>query len=57
MYLYWRIQQDLNYLGQVIQFHDPAMVRSLKQWIKKNYSSLQLAEGLQQGWHARPSCN
>ena len=24
MYVYWRIQQDLNCLGEMIVFHDPS---------------------------------
>ncbi|GAB6095293.1 hypothetical protein JCM14469_15450 [Desulfatiferula olefinivorans] len=55
MYVYWRIQQDLDCIGQVIQFHDPAMARSLKAWVRKNYRGLMQAEGLHQGWET-PAC-
>ena len=46
MYLYWRIQQDLNCLGEVIQFHDPTFIRSMRNWVLKNYIGLALAEEL-----------
>jgi hypothetical protein len=45
MFLYWRIQQDLSYLGEYIQFHDPAMIRSMQMWIRKNYTGLSFASG------------
>jgi hypothetical protein len=46
MHLYWRIQQDLNCLGEIIIFHDPSLIRSLRTWLRKNYSMVVLAEGL-----------
>lgn len=45
MHLYWRVQQDLNCLGEVIHFHDPALIRSLKKWVLKNYTGISMAEG------------
>ena len=45
MYLYWRVQQDLNCLGEVIHFHDPALIRSLKIWVRKNYTGIIMAQG------------
>ena len=49
MHLYWRIQQDLNCLGNMILFHDPALIRSMKIWIRKNYTGLAIAEGMFDG--------
>ncbi len=46
MYLYWRINNDLNCLGESIKFHDPVFIRCYKQWIKENASALVLAEDL-----------
>jgi len=43
MFLYWRIQQDLSCLGEYLQFHDPAMIRCMQAWIRKNYTGLTLA--------------
>ncbi len=44
MYLYWRIQQDLNTLGEVIRFHDPSLIRSLRIWVGKKSGVLAMAE-------------
>jgi hypothetical protein len=46
MYLYWRINNDLNCLGESIKFHDPVFIRCYHQWIKENAYALALAEGL-----------
>jgi hypothetical protein len=46
MYLYWRIQQDLNCLGEFIQFHDPALRNAMYKWAKRNYSRMLIAESL-----------
>jgi hypothetical protein len=46
MYLYWRIQQDLNCLGEYIQFHDPALFNAMRKWVRKNYSRMIVAESL-----------
>lgn len=45
MHLYWRVQQDLNCLGDCIWFHDPSLIRSLRSWVRKNMRGLALAEG------------
>jgi len=46
MYLYWRINNDLNCLGESIKFHDPVFIRCYHQWIKENANALVLAEDL-----------
>lgn len=40
MHVYWRINQDLEALGERIVFHDPSFIRCFKQWFIKNLSSL-----------------
>jgi len=40
MHLYWRVQQDLNTLGEVIQFHNPSLARCLRAWVEKNKAAL-----------------
>ena len=40
MHLYWRIQQDLDCLGETLVFHDPRFKRSFRAWIEKNRSGL-----------------
>jgi hypothetical protein len=46
MHLYWRIQNDLECLGEVIHFHDPGLIRCLQLWMRKNMTSLILAQDL-----------
>ena len=43
MHLYWRIQNDLDCLGEVIYFHDPGLIRCLHQWVRKNMAGLVMA--------------
>lgn len=45
MHFYWRVQQDLNCLGEVIHFHDPSLIRLLKEWMRKNFAGIAMAEG------------
>lgn len=46
MYIYWRVQQDLNEIGSVIIFHHTGMIRELKKWVSKNSAGLAMAENL-----------
>ena len=49
MYIYWRIQQDLTCLGEVIQFKDPAFKNAIRKWVKKNFGGIMLAEQITNG--------
>jgi len=44
MYIYWRINTDLNCLGESITFRDPVLIRCYRQWIRENVLALALAE-------------
>jgi len=44
MYVYWRINTDLNCLGESITFRDPVFIRCYRQWIRENVLALALAE-------------
>ncbi len=57
MYLYWRVQQDLNCLGEVIQFHDPSFIRCMRQWVRRNAAGLIQIEEIGQNHWTRPSLN
>jgi hypothetical protein len=46
MYIYWRVQQDLNEIANTIVFHHPNLIRAFKKWCKKNAAGLRAAEGL-----------
>jgi len=57
MYLYWRVQQDLNCLGETIHFHDPGLIRSHKQWVRRNITGISLAEDIEIEDFIRPGLN
>ncbi len=57
MHLYWRVQQDLNCLGEVIHFHDPSFIRSQKEWVRRNLAGIRLAEGIDSEVWEKPSLN
>ncbi len=57
MYFYWRVQQDLNCLGEVIVFHDPCFIHALKRWVRKNIAGIWQAEGFSVEDMIRPSMN
>ncbi len=57
MHLYWRIQQDLNCLGEVIVFHHPGLIRCFRQWVRRNAAGLALAQGIELPKLLRPSLN
>ena len=44
MHFYWRIQQDLNCLGEVLVFRDPCFTRTLREWVFRNAGGIALAE-------------
>ena len=46
MFLYWRVQQDLACLEEVITFHNPSFIRSYQTWLKRNAAGILLAEGI-----------
>jgi hypothetical protein len=50
MHFYWRIQQDLNCLGEYLIFREPCLNRCFRQWVQKNAAGIALAED----WIERP---
>jgi hypothetical protein len=44
MQFYWRIIEELKFLGETLIFHDPTLVRQFNWWLKKNASGLALSE-------------
>ena len=50
MYIYWRIQQDLTCLGEIIQFKDPSFINAIRKWVKKNFSGIMLVEEVSSGY-------
>jgi hypothetical protein len=46
MFIYWRVQQDLNEIANTIVFHHPNLIRAFRKWCNKNAAGLRVAEGL-----------
>ena len=41
MHLYWRIKEELLYLGEVLVFHDPRFTREYNRWIERRGRNLE----------------
>ena len=41
MHLYWRIKEELLYLGEVLLFLDPRFVREYRRWVKRRLANSQ----------------
>ena len=41
MHLYWRIKEELWYLGEVLVFHDPRFTREYKRWFERRGRDLE----------------
>ena len=44
MFFYWRIQQDLNCMGEFLIFLDPSLSRCWRVWMRRNAAAIALAE-------------
>jgi len=44
MFFYWRIQQDLNCMGEFLIFRDPSLSRCWRVWMRRNAAAIALAE-------------
>jgi len=44
MHFYWRVIEELKFLGESVIFNDPCLAREYKRWLKKNAYSLSLLE-------------
>jgi hypothetical protein len=44
MHLYWRINEELKYLGEVLVFHDPSLKRCYEEWICKKAGALSMLD-------------
>ena len=36
MHLYWRVIEELKFLGEIWTFQDPSLQRQFRRWLKKN---------------------
>jgi hypothetical protein len=44
MHSYWRINEELMYLGEVLVFHDPNLKRCYEEWICKKAEALSMVD-------------
>ncbi len=44
MHLYWRITEELKYLGEILVFHDPSLKRCYKNWVRRKSEALSMLE-------------
>ena len=49
MYFYWRIMEELKYLGEILVFHDPNFKREFRKWMKRNQGGLAFSV-MEGGW-------
>lgn len=45
MHFYWRIMEELKYLGEILVIHDPSLLREFNGWLRKYSSRLALFNG------------
>jgi hypothetical protein len=38
MHFYWRIKEELLYLGEVLVFVDPCLIREYRRWVERKLS-------------------
>ena len=44
MQFYWRVMEELKYLGETVIFHDPGLKRQYNWWLRKNSMGIALSE-------------
>ncbi|MBW1780167.1 MAG: hypothetical protein JRL30_05465 [Deltaproteobacteria bacterium] len=44
MQFYWRIIEELKFLGETVIFHDPSLLRQYHWWIEKNALGLAFSQ-------------
>jgi hypothetical protein len=38
MHFYWRMKEELLYLGEVLVFVDPGLIREYRRWVERKLS-------------------
>lgn len=46
MYVYWRVQTDLNEIGSLLILKHPNLNREFERWVRRNAGGLAVAEDL-----------
>jgi len=42
MHLYWRVIEELKFIGETWIFNDPSLARNFKHWVKKNADAINM---------------
>ena len=42
MHLYWRVIEELKYLGEIWVIRDPSISRRYKQWVNRHFEYINL---------------
>ena len=45
MHLYWRVIEELKYLGEGVQIHDPCLSREYRRWLRKRSGAIDMLSG------------
>ena len=40
MHLYWRVREELRFLGEIVIFRDPALKREYTRWVRRHAAAL-----------------
>ena len=40
MHLYWRVREELRFLGEIVIFRDPALKREYSRWCRRHETTL-----------------
>lgn len=45
MHLYWRVMEELRFLGEIVVILDPPLRREFESWRRRNAAALACADG------------
>jgi hypothetical protein len=49
MHLYWRIIEELKFLGEIVVFRDPNLLRCYKFWLQEHADAIALSTTFDRG--------
>ena len=56
MHLYWRVFEELKWMGEYAFFIDPSLRRSFENWLRTHALAIAMTEGYSPEGHAREGC-
>ncbi|MBW2208196.1 MAG: hypothetical protein JRG79_14900 [Deltaproteobacteria bacterium] len=45
MHFYWRVTEELKYLGEHWHIHDPSLFREYRRWLRKRSGAIAMLSG------------